>query len=122
MTTFNRTKNSNKPQQAPVVNYAIPEVIEAITPLFLATIGAVIGVVVILIQPAETTDEITKMDEIRKMDEIEKIDDIRVTAGLSLAGTAIAGAAGLARTGRRKPNFSVKQEDGNLEVDTPADR
>ena len=65
---------------------SIPEVIEAITPLFLATIGAVIGVVV-LVQP---------------------ISDTKATAGLGLAGTAIAGAAGLARTSRGEQDFSAK--------------
>lgn len=101
MTTYNNTKASNKRQSVPVVNQSVPEIIEAITPLFLATIGAVIGVVV-LIQP--------------------EINDTRATAGLGLAGTSIAGAAGLARTGRSEQDFSVKQQDGNLEVDTPADR
>ncbi|WP_019503837.1 hypothetical protein [Pleurocapsa sp. PCC 7319] len=99
MTIFNSSKTSNKRQLAPVVNCSLPEVIEAITPLFLATIGAVIGVVV-LIQP--------------------EINETRATAGLGLAGTAIAGAAGLARTGRSEQDFSVKQKDGNLEVETPA--
>ncbi|WP_019503847.1 hypothetical protein [Pleurocapsa sp. PCC 7319] len=99
----NSIKTSNKRQAAPVVNCSLPEVIEAVTPLFLATIGAVIGVVV-LVQP------------------MGRIDDTRATAGLGLAGTAIAGAAGLARTGRSQQDFSVKQQDGNLEVDTPADR
>lgn len=103
MTTFNRTKNLNKPQQAPVVNYANPEFIEAITPLFLGAIGAVIGFVV-LVQPTG------------------RIDNTRATAGLGLAGTAIAGAAGLARSGRSEQGFSVKEQDGNLEVETPADR
>ena len=71
----------------------IPEVIEAITPLFLATIGAVIGVVV-LIQP--------------------EIDNTKATAGLGLAGTSIAGSAGLARTSRSEQNLAVKQQDENL--------
>lgn len=105
MTTFpnskpNSSKISNKRQKAPITNYLIPEVIEAITPLFLATVGAVIGVVVL------ATD----------------VDEPKATAGLGLAGTAIAGAAGLARTGGSQQDFSVKQQDGNLEVDTPADR
>ena len=105
MTTFpnskpNSYKTSNKRQQAPIANYSIPEVIEAVTPLFLATIGGVIAVVV-LIQPNVKAE--------------------KATAGLGLAGTAIAGAAGLARTGRNGQDFSVKQEDGTLEVETPAD-
>ena len=51
---------------------SIPEIIEAATPLVLATIGGVIAIVV-LMQP--TIDN----------------DNTKVTAGLGLAGTAIAG-------------------------------
>ena len=74
---------------------SIPEVIEALTPLFLATLGALIGVVV-LIQP--------------------EIDETRATAGLGLAGTAIAGAAGLARSGKSEQDFSMKQQEQKLKV------
>lgn len=95
---FNRS-NSRKRQLSPRLYSPLPEVIEAITPLFLATVGALIGVVV-LVQP--------------------DADGTKTTAGLGLAGTAIAGAAGLARTGRSEQDFSVKQQDGNLEVETPA--
>lgn len=102
MTTFNNTKTSNKRRLVPVGNQAVPEIIEAITPLFLATVGAIIGVVVLV---NDFNDNGTK-----------------ATAGLGLAGTAITGAAGLARTGRSGQDFSVKQEDGSLEVETPADR
>ena len=105
MTSFanskqNNSKTSNKRQQASIA-YLLPEVIEAISPLFLATIGAVIGVAIIIKPPADSTI---------------------ATAGMGLAGTAIAGAAGLARTGRSEQGFSVKEQDGNLEVETPADR
>ncbi|MDJ0746042.1 MAG: hypothetical protein QNJ32_22140 [Xenococcaceae cyanobacterium MO_167.B27] len=72
---------------------SISEVFEAVTPLVMATIGALIGVVV-LVQP--------------------EISDTKATAGLGLAGTAIAGAAGLARTSKSEQDFSVKQQDGNL--------
>lgn len=96
----NNSKTSNKRQQAAVANYSVPEVIEAITPLFLATVGAIIGFTVIVADISET----------------------KATAGLGLAGTAIAGAAGLARSGRGEQGFSVKERDGNLEVETPADR
>lgn len=72
---------------------SISEVFEAATPLVLATIGAVIGIVV-LVKPG--------------------ISDTIATAGLGLAGTAIAGAAGLARTSTSQQDFSVKQQDGNL--------
>ena len=76
---------------------SIPEIIEALTPLFLATIGGVIGIVA-LVQPV--------------------VDGTKITAGLGLAGTAIAGAAGLARTGKNEQDFSIKQQDKNL---NPAD-
>ena len=75
---------------------SIPEVIEALTPLVLATIGALIGVVV-LVQP--------------------EINETRATAGLGLAGTAIAGAAGLARSGKSEQDFSMKQQDKKLKVE-----
>ncbi len=77
---------------------SISEIIEALNPLILATIGGVIGVVV-LVQPG--------------------INETKMTAGLGLAGTAIAGAAGLARTGKNEQDFSVRQKDGNLAVKTP---
>lgn len=69
---------------------SISEIIESLTPLILATIGALIGVVV-LVQP--------------------KISETRATAGFGLAGTAIAGAAGLART-------TNNEKDKNSEVKT----
>ena len=75
----------------------IPEIIESLTPLILATVGAVIAIVV-LFQPS--------------------ISETRATAGFGLAGTAIAGAAGLARTGNSEQGFSVKQQDENLKVET----
>ena len=110
MTTFSNTKTSNKRQQPYIANYSLPEIIEAITPLFLATVGALIGISVLV---GSTCKDQT---------ECKTIDQATATAGLGLAGTAIAGAAGLARTGRSQQDFSVKQQDGNLEVDTPADR
>ncbi|MEC4811944.1 MAG: hypothetical protein SAK29_01465 [Scytonema sp. PMC 1069.18] len=76
-----------------------PEVIRAITPMFFGSVGAVIGVVV-LVSPG--------------------ISDTKSTAGLGLAGTAIAGAAGLAQTSKNEQDFSVKKEGENLRVDTPA--
>lgn len=75
-----------------------PEVIRAITPMFMATIGAVIGVAV-LVSP--------------------KITDAKWSAGLGLAGTAIAGAAGLAQTSKNEPDFSVSKQGDNLKVETP---
>ncbi|MEL6439860.1 MAG: hypothetical protein AAFQ80_11475 [Cyanobacteria bacterium J06621_8] len=85
MTTTNsnaiNSQSVNKPERASNINSLLPDTIEAITPLFIATVGAIIGIVV-LVQPAE------------------RIDNTRATAGLGLAGTAIAGAAGLARSGK----------------------
>ncbi|MBO3459872.1 hypothetical protein G7B40_030290 [Aetokthonos hydrillicola Thurmond2011] len=75
-----------------------PELIRAITPMFLATIGAVIGVAV-LVSP--------------------KITDAKWSAGLGLAGTAIAGAAGLAQSSKSEPDFSVSKQGDNLKVETP---
>ncbi len=54
-----------------------PEIIRAATPMFMATIGAIISITV-LVSP--------------------NITDTKWTAGLGLAGTAIAGAAGLAQS------------------------
>jgi uncharacterized membrane protein len=76
-----------------------PEVIQAITPIFMATIGGVIGVAV-LVSPNITSS--------------------KWSAGLGLAGTAIAGAAGLAQNSKNEPDFSVKTRGDNLEVETPA--
>lgn len=76
-----------------------PEVIRAITPMFMATIGAVIGVAV-LVSP--------------------KITDAKWSAGLGLAGTAIAGAAGLAQTSKNEPDFSVSKQGDNLKIETPS--
>ncbi len=65
----------------------------------MATIGAVIGVAV-LVSP--------------------KITDAKWSAGLGLAGTAIAGAAGLAQTSKNEPDFSVSKQGDNLKVETPS--
>lgn len=87
---FNNSKSPQKRQLSPISNSSLPEIIEALTPLFIAFIGALIGVVV-LIQP------------------MGRIDDTRATAGLGLAGTAIAGAAGLARTTRSEQDTLIKK-------------
>ncbi len=71
-----------------------PEVIRAFTPLFLAAIGGAIGVVV-LIQPNLTEG--------------------RWAAGLGLAGTAIAGAAGLAQTTKNEAH--VTGQGAELKID-----
>ncbi len=67
--------------------------------MFMATIGAVIAIAV-LVSP--------------------KITDAKWSAGLGLAGTAIAGAAGLAQSSKQEPDFSVKKQGDNLQVETPA--
>ncbi len=54
-----------------------PEVIRAFTPVFLATIGGVIGLAVVL---------------------SPQLSDGQRSSGIGLAGTAIAGAAGLAQS------------------------
>jgi hypothetical protein len=77
----------------------IPEIIRAITPMFLATMGMFIGVAV-LVSP--------------------NISDAKWNAGLGLAGTAIAGAAGLAQGNKNEQDFSVKQQGDNLQITTPA--
>jgi hypothetical protein len=69
--------------------------------MFLASIGAFIGVAV-LISP--------------------NISDAKWSAGLGLASTAIAGAAGLAQTSRHEPDFSVKKQGDSLEIETPSNQ
>jgi hypothetical protein len=75
-----------------------PEIIRAMTPIFIATLGAIIGIAA-LVSPG--------------------IDGQKSSAGLSLAGTAIAGAAGLAQSSKNEPDFSVKQRGNDLEVESP---
>ncbi|MFN6487053.1 MULTISPECIES: hypothetical protein [unclassified Nostoc] len=77
-----------------------PEVIRAVTPMFMATIGGVIAVTV-LVSP--------KITEPSKW-----------SAGLGFAGTAIAAAAGLAQNGKHEADFSVKKQGDNLQVETSA--
>lgn len=71
-----------------------PEVIRALTPMLLATIGGAIGIAV-LVAPVP----------------VEKW-----TAGMGLAGTAIAGAAGLAQTTENKSNVSVEEEGKKIQA------
>ncbi len=70
----------------------IPDVIRACTPLFLATIGGAIGLAVL-----------TRPD----------MSEGRWAAGLGLAGTAIAGAAGLAQNTKVESNIKA---EGNARV------
>lgn len=71
-----------------------PELIRACTPLFLATVGGVFGVVV-LTQPT-------------------KLSEGQWAAGLGLAGTAIAGAAGLAQT--TKTESTVTGQNAKVQI------
>ncbi len=64
------------------------EIIRALTPLFIATIGGVIGVAVLFVP--DTKDN-----------------DAKWSAGIGLAGTAIAGAAGLAQSTKNESNIST---------------
>ncbi|MBW4442541.1 MAG: hypothetical protein KME10_15175 [Plectolyngbya sp. WJT66-NPBG17] len=76
-----------------------PEVIRSTTPLVLAGVGAAIGVLVVV------NKDVTEQ---------------KATAAFGLAGTAIAGAAGLAQSGKSDSDFSVKQRGEDLEVTTPS--
>lgn len=75
-----------------------PEIIRSATPLVLAAVGAVIGVLVV----------------------VKDIDTQKATAAFGLAGTAIAVPAGLAQSGKSDSDFSVKQRGEDLEVTTPS--
>ncbi|MBD1822692.1 hypothetical protein H6F51_09300 [Cyanobacteria bacterium FACHB-DQ100] len=76
-----------------------PEVIRSATPLVLAGVGAAIGILVVV---------------------NKDVDKEKATAAFGLAGTAIAGAAGLAQSGKSDSDFSVKQRGEDLEVTTPS--
>ncbi|MBD0265320.1 MAG: hypothetical protein ICV78_22145 [Tolypothrix sp. Co-bin9] len=78
-----------------------PEIIRAMTPIFIASVGAIIGVAA-LFSP--------------------DISDAKTSAGFGLAGTAIAGAAGLAQSSKNEQDFSVKKQGDKLEVKTPTSK
>ncbi len=71
-----------------------PEVIRAFTPIFLATIGGVIGLAVVL---------------------SPQLSDGQRSSGIGLAGTAIAGAAGLAQSTKNETH--VTGQNAELKVD-----
>lgn len=73
-----------------------PEVIRAFTPVFLATIGGLIGLAVTFAPNLENDQR---------------------SSGLGLAGTAIAGAAGLAQTTRHEGNITAAP-NAHIEVDS----
>ncbi|WP_375512741.1 hypothetical protein [uncultured Nostoc sp.] len=79
----------------------IPEVIRAITPMFIATIGAVIAVAVI-VSPNS------------------KNNPAQLSSGFGLAGTAIAVPAGLAQSSKSESDFSVSKEGDKLNVSSPS--
>ncbi len=71
-----------------------PELIRALTPMFMATVGLVIGVAALFV-PTDGKN------------------DAKWSAAFGLAGTAIAGAAGLAQSTKNESNISA---EGNARV------
>ncbi len=71
----------------------IPELIDSLTPIFIATIGGIIGVTVLVTNSGS---------------------DAKWSAGMGLAGTAIAGAAGLAQSGKNQSTGTVIAGTANL--------
>jgi hypothetical protein len=65
-----------------------PELVRACTPVFLATIGGVIGLAAVLCP----------------------LSDGQRSSGMGLAGTAIAGAAGLAQNTKNEANITGKMQ------------
>ncbi|MGQ4646580.1 hypothetical protein [Lyngbya aestuarii] len=76
-----------------------PELIRAFTPLFLGTMGTLIGMTALL----------TAQDH----------QDTRLTAALGLAGTAIAGAAGLAQSHQSETGVSIRKDGQKFKIDSP---
>jgi hypothetical protein len=72
-----------------------PELINALTPIFIATIGGIIGVTVLVTSSG-------------------KEDSAKWASAMGLAGTAIAGAAGLAQSGKGQSTGDVIAETANL--------
>jgi hypothetical protein len=79
-------------QGLPNMKSITPEFINSLTPIFIAMIGGIIGVTV-LISPSAN--------------------DAKWAAGMGLAGTAIAGAAGLAQSGKSESTVSEKNSKVN---------
>lgn len=65
------------------------ETIRALTPIFIAAIGGVIGLTVLFVSGP---------------------DNAKLTAGLGLAGTAIAGASGLAQSPKNESDTAVQDK------------
>ena len=79
-----------------------PELVRAFTPMFLGLMGTVIGLTALI--------------------RAEGAQDARLTAGLGLAGTAIAGAAGLAQPHKSDPGVSIEKEGQNVKIESPPAR
>lgn len=69
------------------------ETIRALTPIFIAAIGGVIGLTVLFVSGP---------------------DNAKLTAGLGLAGTAIAGAAGLAQPPKNESDSPVQEDSQKI--------
>jgi hypothetical protein len=67
-----------------------PELINSLTPIFIASIGGIIGVMVLFVPNAENA---------------------KWSSGMGLAGTAIAGAAGLAQSAKNTSTASEQNSD-----------
>lgn len=76
-----------------------PELVRAFTPIVLGLMGTVIGLTALM-----TSD---------------KGPEAKLTAGLGLAGTAIAGAAGLAQPHKSDPGVSIEKEGQNVKIESP---
>lgn len=77
-----------------------PELIQATIPVFLIMAGVAFGLTAIV---------------------VSGLSDANRAAGIGLAGTAIAGAAGLAQSAKQNQDFSVQKNGDSLKVETPGD-
>ncbi len=73
-----------------------PELVRAFTPIFLGLMGSAIGLTALVVLP----------------------NGDKLTAALGLAGTAIAGAAGLAQSPQSEPGVSIERDGQNLKIDS----
>ena len=76
-----------------------PELVRAFTPIVLGLMGTVIGLTALL--KSETGQE------------------AKLTAGLGLAGTAIAGAAGLAQPHKSDSGVSIERDGQRFRIESP---
>jgi hypothetical protein len=68
-----------------------PELIRSLTPIFIASIGGIIGMTVLIALPSQE-------------------DSAKWASAMGLAGSAIAGAAGLAQSGKSESAVSDQSE------------